>query len=106
MIAFGAEGAHIEAANNLLTKIESVILFPLMTLMMAVAFLVFLYGGYELVLGAGDESARSKGKTHMLWGIIGMLVMLSAFAILQIATNTVGCDINTPGGCGEISVGL
>jgi len=88
MIAYADN--HTEAANSLLDKIESIILFPLMTLMVAVALLSFLYGAFEFVLGAGDETARSKGKTHMLWGIVGMLVMISAFAILNIATGTFG----------------
>ncbi len=93
MIAFAAEGAHVVAAYTLLEKIERVIIFPLITLMMAVALLVFLYGGYEFVSGAGDEGARSKGKAHMLYGIIGLLVMISAYAILAIATGTFGIDI-------------
>ena len=88
MIAYADN--HIEAANSLLDKIESIILFPLMTLMMAIALLLFLFGAFELVLGASDETARSKGKSHMLWGIVGMLVMISAFAILNIALGTFG----------------
>lgn len=85
--------SHTEAAQNLLIKIEEIILFPLITLMMAVAFLVFLYGAFEFVLHAGDESGRAKGKSHMLWGIIGLLVMVSAYAILTIATGTFGVEI-------------
>lgn len=97
MIAYA--DSHTEAAQGLLANIERVILFPLMTLLMALALLVFLYGGYEFVLGAGDDEKRRKGKSHMLWGIIGFLVMISAYAILRIAANTFGCDIDTPGGC-------
>jgi hypothetical protein len=90
MIAYAAEGAHVTAAKAMLAKIESAILFPLMTLMMAVALLVFLWGMYEYVLNADDESARSTGKTHMMYGIIGLLVMISALSILRIAAGTVG----------------
>lgn len=96
------EGEHIVAAQSLLGKIESNILFPLMALMMAVALLVFLWGAYEYVLHADSEEGRSKGQTHMLTGIIGLLVMISAYAILSIATGTIGCNIETIGGCGEI----
>ena len=81
---------HIEAANSVVNKIEDVVLFPLMTLMVAIALLVFLYGSFKFVLGAGDDAARTLGKKHMLWGLIGMLVMISAYAILQIALRTVG----------------
>jgi len=93
MIAFAADGAHVSAAKAALAKIESAILFPLMTLMMSVAILVFLWGAYEFVLHADDDSARTTGKMHMLYGIIGLLVMLSAYAILKIAAGTFGVDV-------------
>jgi len=93
MIAFAQEGAHVVAAKGLLAKIESIILFPLMTLMISVALLVFLWGMYEYVLHADDEGARTTGKTHMLYGIIGMLVMISAYAILRIAAGTFGVPV-------------
>ncbi len=85
-----APGAHVTAAQAVVTKIENIILFPLMTLMMAVAFLVFLWGAYEFVAGADSSEAQTKGKSHMLYGIIGLLVMVSAYAILKIAAGTFG----------------
>ncbi len=93
MIAYAADAAHITAAKTMLGKIESAILFPLMTLMMAVAFFVFIWGAYEFVLNADDDSARTIGKTHMMYGIIGLLVMISAMAILKIAAGTFGVTV-------------
>ncbi len=93
MIAYAAEGAHITAAKSVLAKLESAILFPLMMLMMAVAFFIFLWGAYQFVLGADSEEARDKGKSHMLFGIIGLLIMISAYAILKIATATFGVTV-------------
>ncbi len=87
------EGAHITAAKGALAKIESAILFPLMTLMVSVALLVFLWGAYQYVLNADSDEGREKGKTHMLYGIIGLLVIISAYAILKIATGTFGVPI-------------
>lgn len=87
------EGEHVVAAQNLLARIESIILFPLMALMIAVALLVFIWGAYEYVLHADSEEGRSKGQSHMLTGIIGLLVMISAYAILTIATGTFGIDM-------------
>jgi hypothetical protein len=37
--------------------------------------------------------ARETGRRHMLYGIIGLLVMLSAFAILRIAIETFGIGL-------------
>lgn len=91
MIAYAASGgAHIVAAQTMVGKIEQVILFPLMTLMLAVAFFIFLWGVFQYMVNADDDTARGVGKTHMLYGIIGLVVMVSALAILTIATGTFG----------------
>ncbi len=90
MIAYAAGPI---SATEMVTKLENVILFPLMTLMMAVALLFFLWGCYEYVLGADSEESQTEGKKHMLYGIIGLLVMVSAYGILKIATATFGVPI-------------
>ncbi len=100
MIAYAS--GHVEAATTLVKKIETIILFPLMSLMMAVAGLVFFWGAYQYVLHSDEDGGRETGKTHMLYGIIGLLIMISAFTILKIATSTFGCDIEKQGKCGEI----
>ena len=81
-----------DVARDFLSRINDAIIFPLITLMMAVALLVFLYGAFEFVKGASNEADRSTGKQHMLWGVIGLLVMLSAYTILYIAGATFGVE--------------
>ncbi len=79
-------------AQNFVDAINDAILFPLITLMIALALLVFLYGAFEYVRGANNESARETGARHLMYGTIGMLVMLSAMALLSIAAGTFGLD--------------
>ncbi len=87
MIAFASTPEA--AARGFVSKMNEVILFPLITLLLGIALLVFLYGLFEFVKDAGSDDARETGKRHMLYGIIGMLIMLSAYAILTIAVNTI-----------------
>lgn len=91
MYAHAASGAQV-VAQEFLSKINEAILFPLITLMMAIALLLFLYGAFEYVKGASSDGDRETGKRHLLWGTIGMLVMLSAMAILYVAAGTFGLD--------------
>ena len=95
MIAYAAETAARAAAQSVVDRVNDVILFPLMTLMTSVAVVIFLWGAFQFIYNAGDEGARATGKRHMLYGIIGLLVMLSAFTILSIAAGTFG--IGVPG---------
>ncbi|MFT7507448.1 MAG: hypothetical protein ACI92I_000598 [Acidimicrobiales bacterium] len=78
------------AAQCFVNKINDAILFPLIMLMMALAFLFFLYGAFEYVKNANNESARETGRNHLFYGVIGMLVMLSAYTLLSIAAGTFG----------------
>lgn len=79
-----------EAAIGFVNTFKDVILYPIITLMIGVAVLVFLWGGFQLVMNAGDENARSTGKRNMFWGIIGFVVMVSAVALLEIVLGTFG----------------
>jgi hypothetical protein len=90
-------------------RVNEVILFPLIALLFALALFVFIYGCYQYIAHAGESSAHEAGRMHILWGIIGMFVMLVAYAILGIAANTFGLNNEldcasdpTQGGCDEV----
>ena len=59
--------------------------------LMAIAFIVFLWGAYKyFILGAENESAKGEGRTFVMWGIIGFVVILSVWGLVAIVTNTFG----------------
>jgi len=96
-------------AYSFVERVNEVILFPIITLLMAVALLVFVYGSVMYIMNANAPAARDTGRKHIMWGIIGMLVMLSAYAILTIAANTFGlggdldcADNPTAAGCDSV----
>ncbi len=90
MYVYAADAKAV--AQDFLTKINEAILFPLITLMMAVALLIFLYGAFEYIKGAANDGDRETGRRHLLYGTIGLLVMISALGILTIAAGTFGLD--------------
>lgn len=45
---------------------------------------------------ADDASARAQGQRHMLWGIIGFVVMVASYALLQLAVNTLFAGVSIP----------
>lgn len=99
----------VNQAHGFVGKFNDAILFPLIALLSAVAFLVFLFGCAQYVMNAGNSSAREEGVKHITWGIIGLVVMVSAWAILGIAAGTFGLnkELNcandpTAGGCDSV----
>ncbi len=85
-----AQAPGTEAAYAFVEKFNDVILYPVIILLTGIAFLVFLYGCLIYITHAENSSAREEGRSHIIYSIIGMFVMLVAYAILQIAANTFG----------------
>jgi len=51
---------------------------------------VFMYGCFLYIVRAADPAARTQGISHITWGIVGMVVMLSAYTIMSIFAGTFG----------------
>ena len=75
---------------SVISPIIANIVNPIVELMFAVALIVFVWGVVEMMLKGGDAEARSKGRNHMLGGVIGMVIMMSAWGIVNLISNTVG----------------
>ena len=52
-------------------------------LVYALAFLLFIFGMVRFFFFGGEEN-REKGKTFMIWGIIGFVVMFSVWGIVRL----------------------
>ena len=89
-----AHAAAADVARTFVGQINDIILFPLIILMTAVAVMIFIWGGLQYVLKANDPAGRAQGAKHLLWGVVGLLVMVSAYAILTIAANTFDIDVD------------
>lgn len=90
-----------EAATNsldtLLNKIYKVIINPAITLLFVVAFVIFIWGVVEYLQKGDSDAGRKEGAQHILWGIVGMFIMVAVFAIMHIIANTIGSDVKIPG---------
>lgn len=68
---------------DIIQKINSNILQPLISLLMALAVGYFLYGVMKFVQNQDNEEAQAEGKSHMVWGVVGLAIMMSVFGILN-----------------------
>ena len=78
------------SVQTLMNSISRVILNPLITLLFAAAVVYFIYGLAQYLLNPENEEIRKTSKSHMLWGIIGIFIMVSVFGIMNMITNTLG----------------
>ncbi len=87
---FSALLAATDAAT-IIGKIKTNILNPIIMLGFGAALIFFLYGVMEAIRGAASEEGRKAGQQHMLWGLFGMFIMMSAFGIMQLICGTIDC---------------
>jgi len=71
-------------------KVTTEIINPIIAIIFAGALLYMMYGLMVFILNAGDESKRADGKRHIMYGLIGMTIMVSVYAILEIGLRTIG----------------
>ena len=61
-------------------------------ILVALAVVFFLYGILKYITAGDDEEKRSKMKNVMIYGIIGLFVMISFWGIVNILINTFELD--------------
>lgn len=84
------------SADQLINNISDYILTPAIYLLFATSFLIFVYGVYNYFDQLDNKEARGKGGQHMLWGILGMFLMISAKFLIRIIVNTIGAGDALP----------
>jgi succinate dehydrogenase/fumarate reductase cytochrome b subunit len=76
--------------NSFIGNVDTMIINPLILLLFALAVVYFLYGVLEFVMNQENEEKKTTGKSHMLWGVVGITIMLGVWTILGMVINTLG----------------
>lgn len=83
-------------------KVNRYIINPLIMLVFAVAFLVFFFGIFQFIKGASEAGERDAGKKKILWGVVGMFIMFSAYGLVRLVVSTF--DIDAPSTVTDTSI--
>ena len=78
----------METLDAFLTTLGVEIVNPIINLLFAAAVVYFLWGVYKYISGAESPDGREQGSRHIIWGIVGLVIMVSVFAIIRMATGT------------------
>ncbi len=76
-----------------ITKVNGMIINPLIKFLFALAILYFLYGMVQFIINQENEEAKTTGKQHMIWGVIGITVMMGVWTIIKIVLRTFNIDL-------------
>ncbi len=78
--------------DSFLIKVDNLIINPLISLLFALAVAYFLFGVFEFLMNQENEDERTNGKKHMIWGIVGITIMMGVWGILSLIVNTLGIN--------------
>ncbi len=81
-----------------LYKVDTFIIQPIVSLLFAIAFITFVWGVIEFIRGSDSPDGQKTGKKNIIWGIVGMVIMVSVYSIINIITGTIGAPISSDKG--------
>jgi len=68
-----------------------------------IAFLIFLWTGFQFLLSKGEPKAIEGAKARFTYAVIGMIILVLAWSALQLARTVFGLGVSGgaggPGGC-------
>ena len=95
-----AAGA-VSDVNQLIDLVETTI-DRLAPLFIAIAVIVLLVAIVNYMRAGEDEEKRSKAKSLMIYGIIGLFVMVSVWGLVNLLTGTFDLDTDIPDEVGNL----
>ena len=81
-------GAPVRDLQTFICKIGD-ILNIIVPILIALGVVIFIWGVLTYVI-ASDEEAKSAGRNRIIWGIIGLAVIVGLWGLVRILTNTFG----------------
>lgn len=102
MDLFSAQIAYA-SLDSFIGNVDRMIINPLIGLLFALAVVFFLYGVFLFFLNPENEEVKTTAKSHMLWGVIGITIMLGVFTIMNMILKTLNISgINPEQGTVEL----
>ena len=103
LIALAQQSGTSPTIKQIMYKLSYYVINPLIQVGFVVALVVFIWGVVEyvrdkdggVVMGRRNQRGGD-GASHIIWGLVGLLIMVSAFAIMSTLKNLIGSNIATP----------
>lgn len=78
----------MQSLDQFISKLATEIINPLILAMFAIALLFVLWGVYEYVRDAASDTNRKKAQQKIIYGVVGMVFMMSVFGVMRLALST------------------
>lgn len=92
-VAFAAPLSSFKDFMQFLTQMINDALIPFI---FTLAVVVFFWGVAIYIKNADDTAKRSEGRMYMLYGVIGLFVMVAVWGLVGILANTFQVPLSVP----------
>ena len=89
--------------GDVLKRLQDNVLGPLEMILFAAGLLLFVWGLVKFLWNIGEGGDQTEGKDHMLWGIIGMTIMISIWGIITLIDNTFNLGATSGGAATDVT---
>jgi len=86
----------MNAGTQVLNRFVDYVIDPIILLIFAGGFFMFVLGLVQFLWGVKSGEVDNNGKQHMIWGIVGMLIMVSVYGIIALIDETFDLDFSNP----------
>lgn len=96
----GAFGAGSDTQKGAIDNLESFVsaILGILTFLAAVFFVVqFVIGGFMWVSSGGDKGKLEQARNRMVYGVIGMIIIVASYSIIGLLGSLLGIDLLRPG---------
>ncbi len=78
------------STDTIINNIKTNILDPFIGILFAFALVLFLWGVAKFLMSAENDADLKQGKNNMIWGLVGMFIMISVIGIMNLIKGTIG----------------
>ncbi len=83
--------AHAQGtAERFVGRLVGDVLQPIVYLLITLAIVFFLWGVVQFISGADNAERVGEGRNHILWGLVGLFIMVSVVGIMNLLCNSIG----------------
>ncbi len=82
----------MNAGASLLERINTYVVDPIIAVIFTLGLLLFFVGIVEYLWEIKDGKTDGDGRQHLVYGLVGMLVMVSVYGIINMIINTFELD--------------
>lgn len=76
-------------ADSLVQKLVVNIINPITGFLGALAIAFFLFGVLQYIINSDNEDGVERAKKYMMWGLLGMFIMVSAWGVIGLIQGTI-----------------